>query len=87
MFKPRKVFIKVSETTARKGIETFSDSKALSNFDPAYKGQLISFLQVALEILIGERIIINIAGGENESGTSATSTGPNKEESKPGPIN
>lgn len=58
IFKPKKVFLKISETMQRKGLETYCNEEALKGFDSLYKNQLISTLQGALEILIGEPVII-----------------------------
>ena len=62
LFKAKKVFLKVTETNARKGIETYCDEKALREFNPVYKGQVISTLQTALEMLVGDQLIIIPAG-------------------------
>ena len=58
LFKPKRVYMKISETAQRKGIETYCDEDSLRNFNSIYKGQLISALKTALELLVGEPIMI-----------------------------
>jgi len=66
MLKAKKVFLKISESNQRKGIETYCDEDALRNFDPLYKNQIISAISGAIEILIGEPIVISRAGDMDE---------------------
>ena len=76
ILKAKKVFMKVTETAKRKGIETYCDTVALANFNPVYKGQLISAMQTALELLIGEPIMITtvreLDGQREHSGSGET---------------
>ena len=58
----RKLYIRVVDSIRGLGIETFCDDKALLNMNAVYKSQTISALQTALEMLIGQQVVIQVVG-------------------------